>query len=331
MRVPLRRAAASASTSADGCADRSKRPAAARSGSTPTSCSPPTARAPRCAARWPTRRGSRAARGAARPRLQGAHDPRRSGRRVRARAARAAHLAARRLHADRAAEPGPHFTATLFLPHTGEPTLRDARRRSEVDAFFGRRVRRRGAADADARARLRRATPTGRSARCTAGRGASTAPAAARRRRGARDRAVPRPGHERGVRGLRRARRADRRARLGDWPTVFAAFEARARRTRERSPRWRSRTTSRCATRSATRSSSCARAVVRARAALPRPLHSALLDGDVPPRDTVSSCVPARPRSRRDRRGAAAGVRSVEDILPERMASALARRLDPLD
>ena len=182
------------------------------------------------------------------------------------------------------------FTATLFLPHRGEPSFASvgAERGARV---LRARVRRRRAADARARARLRE--PSRRPARHRALPAVELRePRAARRRRRARDRAVPRPRHERGVRGLRRARRAHRPARGSasgdDWPAIFAAFEA------ERAPNARAIAEMALENyremRDEVRDAKFelrADAVVRARAAFPGALHSALFDGDVPPRDPV--------------------------------------------
>ncbi len=95
----------------------------------------------------------------------------------------------------------------------------------------------------------------------------------------------------------RRAARAARGSSSGcDWPAIFAAFEAAARAERARDRRDGARELPRDARRGARREVPAARGlVVRARAALPAALHSALLDGDVPPGDLVRrSAAPRR-------------------------------------
>ena len=91
---------------------------------------------------------------------------------LRARAERAAHLAARRVHADRAAESRPHVHGDAVPAASRRAELRE-RRRGAVARVLRARVRGRRAADPGARARVRRATPSASSAPCTAGRGAS--------------------------------------------------------------------------------------------------------------------------------------------------------------
>ena len=85
-------------------------------------------------------------------------------------AERAAHLAARRIHVDRAAEPDRTFTATLFLPHRGEPSF------ASVGPAQAQRVLRARIRDAvpliPALERDYADHPVGLSARCTAGPGA---------------------------------------------------------------------------------------------------------------------------------------------------------------
>ena len=86
---------------------------------------------------------------------------------------------------------------------------------------------------------------------------ASGRPRRADRRCRARDGAVPRPGHELRVRGLRRAGRANRR-RPRDWRAGLRRLRGRAPAQCAGHPgRWRWRTTSRCATRSTTPTSCC--------------------------------------------------------------------------
>ena len=73
-----------------------------------------------------------------------------------------------------------------------------------------------------------------------------------------------------------------------DWPAIFAGFERRARAERARDRRDGARELPRDARRGARREVPAARgAFVRARAAFPGALHSALLDGDVSSRDLV--------------------------------------------
>ena len=170
------------------------------------------------------------ARGAARPRLQGAADSRAPGDgTLAARAARAARLAARRLHADRAAQPrrqlhGDAVPAARAAPasfaslgHAGGGA-RAFSRREFPDALAlhaGLRTEFAAASAGPARHRARR-WPW-------------RAPgSAATRRCRARHRAVSWPGHECGIRGLRAARWAARTAT----PTstrAAARFERRRR------------------------------------------------------------------------------------------------------
>ena len=120
------------------------------------------------------------------------------------------------------------------------------------------------------------------------------------RRRGARDRAVPRPGHERGVRGLRgarppaRAALGGRRRRLGRGVRGLRGLRApNARAIAEMAIEnyLEMRDEVRDAKFRAARGP-----VVRARAAVPGALRSALLDGDVPPGNPVRGGAAARRR-----------------------------------
>ena len=119
------------------------------------------------------------------------------------------------------------FTATLFLPHRGEPSFASVGANA-AHAFFAREF-------ADAvplmpalAARLRE--PSRRPARHRALPAVELRePHPARRRRRARDRAVPRPRHERRVRGLRRARRAARAIRGPSTATIGPRSSRRSR------------------------------------------------------------------------------------------------------
>ena len=185
----------------------------------------------------------------ARPRLQGAHRSRRARRRVRARAQRAAHLAARRLHVIALPNPDGSFTVTLFLPRARRAQLRS---RSTTPR---RSTRSSSASFADALPLMpdaRRATspriPTASLGTVhAAGRWHLDGQRAAARRCRARHRAVPRPGHELRLRGLRRcstscSSRAPTTRRLARRVRASSSASARPNTARDRR-RWRSRTT----------------------------------------------------------------------------------------
>ena len=107
--------------------------------------------------------------------------------------------------------------------HRREQLRRRCATRAAVDAFFAREFPERARADARSRARLLRA-PARLARHRLHARLASRWRRAAVRRCRARDRAVPRPGHELRVRGLRRARSGCMDEHHG-WPGLFAAFE----------------------------------------------------------------------------------------------------------
>ena len=127
---------------------------------------------------------------------------------------RAAHLATRRLHADRAAEHGRLVSRSRCSSRSraDSDSFAALDSRAAIDSVLRTALPRRRAADAGPRARVPRAPgrPHGHGAHRSLGR--ERAGRAARRCR-ARDRAVPRPGHERLLRGLLRARPAAAR----DW------------------------------------------------------------------------------------------------------------------
>ncbi len=173
----------------------------------------------------------------ARPRLQGTDDSRRPRRPAPAAARRAAHLAARRLHADRAAERRRHLHGDA-VPASAT-AVRSASPRSRTPAA-ARALFEREFADAlalvpDFEAQFA-ANPVGRMSTIYTVALARRRPGAADRRCRARDRAVPRPGHELRVRGLPRARRAACRRRRTGRRASRASTRSGAR-TPRRSPR----------------------------------------------------------------------------------------------
>ncbi len=208
--------------------------------------SPPMVPDPRCAIRCVAREVAMRARRAAGSRLQGA-DHSRGRRQARDGSERAAHLAARRVHADRAAQP---------RRHVHRDAVPGAHRRQQIRSAA--RARRR-------RCVLCASVSVGASAHSGSGAGILRAPAgltghglharlaperrrAAVRRCGACHRAVSRPGHELRLRGLRGADAVDGRAsRLGT--DCSRPSSTSGDRTPMPSRRWRWRTTRRCAKR----------------------------------------------------------------------------------
>ena len=175
------------------------------------------------------------------------------------------------------------FTVTLFLPSEGEPSFATLPDLAAARALVRARFRR--CAGADSRLRCRLDQQSDRQPGHAVPRPlAPGRPRRADRRRRARDGAVPRPGHELRVRGLRGAGAPHRRRR----PTASGASppsRPSAGPTRRPSRRWRWRTTSRCATRSTTPTSCCQRAAGAGAGRAPSgPFRAALLDGQLPAR-----------------------------------------------
>ena len=167
--------------------------------------------------------------------LQGTRNPARSRRRLPHRTERAAHLAARRATcASRCRTTRRPSRSRCSCPTQGDPSFDERAHRRRGARAVRARFRRRGAADPAAGAGLgaQSARPAGHAAP------RSLAPRRSRgaaRRRRARDGAVPRPGHELRVRGLRGAGATSSTTRAG-FAEAFAAFEAERKPNARRDP-----------------------------------------------------------------------------------------------
>ena len=199
--------------------------------------------------------GRTARRGAARPRLQGALDSSGGGRRIPHGEERPAHLAAGRIHADRASQHRRQLHRDAVPAESGRrefPGPHDARGRSRA---VSTPVRRRDSAHAaPPRGLLRKPHGTSRDdpLRALVVRGPRAPPG----RCGARDRSLSRAGHERGVRRLQRRSIDAWKIRIGRGTRSSRNSKRAAGPIPTRSPTWPWKTTSRCGRPSGTRSSS---------------------------------------------------------------------------
>ncbi len=194
-----------------------------------------------------------ARRGAARPRVQGALDSRGGRRPIPDGEGRPAHLAERRIHADRAPQPRRQFHRDPVSAESGGrklPGPDDDRGRLRA---LRTPIRGRDSAHAPPRRGVLREShrPSGDDPlRALVVRGSCARPG----RRGARDRSLSRAGHERGVRRLQRLRSMSGRSRSAVERGLRANSKSAAGPIPTRSPTWPWKTTSRCGPPSGSRS-----------------------------------------------------------------------------
>ena len=190
-------------------------------------------------------------------------------RRVRARPGRAAHLAARHVDDDRAAEPGPLLHLHPVLAERRHRQLRLAEQPGGDRARTSREHYPDVPPLAPDLVDDYQHNPVGVLGTVRCGPWQRGRAGGAARRRRARDRAVLRPGRELRLRGRGRARPLPGRDRRRLGRGAAAVRGSAAGPTPRRSPRWRWRTSSRCATRSPRR---CSRRSKKVEHALERAL-----------------------------------------------------------
>ena len=213
-------------------------------------------------------------------------------------------------------------------PLSGDPSFETVRTGADARAFFERDFADARPADPGPGRATSNSNPIGQLSHAVSRPLASRRPRRPARRCRARDGAVPRPGHELRVRGLRRARRPSR---------THARSRAGLRRVRSRAPAECARDPGDGAgelpgnarARRRRRFPAAARPRARTRAAPPDALRPALRHGHVPP-PALRRRLRARPPAARIAGGATKGRSSLDGIDRAWLDAEVERRLPPL-